>query len=132
MLAFGSCAAALSLADAMRADDTASRLIRFGRFAGDRSPSCTRRAPKPFPSADTLPPPSDARACGDSCGMRLDRLRGRSTRMGPMFDRRRPLLLEPFPGVSGPRFAGLLWLWCRSRALPWPAEDEVLDSSEGE
>ena len=68
MLAFGSAAAAaLSRVDAMRADDTASNDSLFGRFPGDRSPSCTRLGPSPFPTiTDEFPPPSDARACGDS------------------------------------------------------------------
>ena len=113
----------------MRADDTASSESLFGRFAGDRSPSATRRGPSPFPMiADELPPPSDARACGESWGIRLDLRRGRSMRMGPMFDRRRALLLEAL-GVSGPRFAGLVLCRC-SRALPAAADEEVLDSSE--
>jgi len=31
---------------------------------------------------------------GESCGMRLERLRGRSLRVGPIFDFRRPLLVS--------------------------------------
>ena len=59
MLAFGS--AAFSRVDAMRAEDTASNDILFGRFAGDRSPSGPRLAFLPR-TEDELPPPNDARA----------------------------------------------------------------------
>ncbi|PIL37194.1 hypothetical protein GSI_00887 [Ganoderma sinense ZZ0214-1] len=129
ILALGS-AAAFSRVVAMRADETARSDSLFGLLAGDRSPSATRLGPNPFPTtADELAPPSDARACGDSWGMRLDLRRGRSIRIGPMFDRRRPLLLAAL-GVRGPRLAGLVWCRC-SRALP-AAVDEVLDSSERE
>ncbi len=102
--------------------------MRFVRFAGDIA---TRRGPPELlPVADD-PPPSDARPCGESCGIMLDRRRGRSLRMGPMFDRRRPALLEPTAlGVSGTRFAGLLW-W-RSRALPSAVSEELPESLEGE
>ena len=126
ILAFGS-TAAFSLVVVMRADDTASNDSLFGRLAGDRSPSGTLLGPRPLPpTADELPPPRDARACGDSWGMRLDLLRGLSMRMGPMFDLLRALLVAAL-GVSGPLFTGLVW--CRSRALPAEV-DEVLDSSE--
>ena len=102
--------------------------MRFGRLAGE--PIATRRGPDElFPSTGPAPPPSEARACGESWGIMLDRLLGRSLRIGPMFDRRRPLLLAPTAfGVSGTRFAGLLW--CRLTC----AVDELLllESSEGE
>ena len=116
-----------------RADETARRDILFVLFPGDRcSTNGTRRGPDEFfPRIDVFPPPSDARACGDSCGIMLDRLRGRSLRIGPMFDRRRALFAASAAlGVMGTRFAGLLW--CRSRALPVVVVDELLESPDGD
>lgn len=57
----------------------------------------------------------------------LERLLGLSTRIGPMFDLLRPLLLDPKPtifGAIGVRFIGLVCLsrpfefWCTLMLLP--------------
>lgn len=82
----------------------ASNEALFGLFAGDLSTATLRGPDTLFPRL--LPPVM----VGDNCGIILDRLRGLSIRIGPMFDLLRPFLLELRPttfGDIGNRFVGL-------------------------